>query len=224
MRIFDTCLWIGNHLCLSAQDLKELLHAARVREIGKLGLPDKLLFSQRKHRTPEDQLLYDQYCDHGMAALSEFKQLRGAARLIGQMLENFDGSSRDGRMAHQIPLGSRILRVAAAFEMIMVDHQFKLSTAQVMEILAEKTGSLYDPMLVKLIETYHDLVHGQKSRKSTQLTRITDLAAGMILAQDIWSRNGMKIISKGTRLSEHTLRILRQYPLDSSVESVEVQQ
>lgn len=221
-RIFDTCLWIGNHLCLPPKELKELTFAARLREIGKLGLPDKLLFSQRKHRTTEDQLLYDQYCDHGQAVLSEYKPLRGCARLIGLMLENFDGTGPGRLHAVQIPLGSRILRVAAAFEMILVDNQFKIGTSQVMDVLQQKTGSLYDPMLVKLIETYHDLVHGKESRRQSLATKVTDLAVGMVLAQDIWSRTGMKIISKGTRLTEHTLKILRQYPLDPSQEFVEV--
>ncbi len=222
--IFDTCLWIGNHLCLIPSDLKDLLWAARLREIGKIALPDRILNTARPLRTDEEQRIHDSYPGPGVKALRSLAQFRGAANLIQYHLENFDGSGPDHLTAQQIPLGSRILRVAAAFYMIMHDSHGQARTSEVMEMLDHGRGSLYDPLLVKLVGNYHALALSPDVDRHSRQVRIAELVPGMVLAEDVWSRTGMKIIAKGTRLSPHTLRILLQYPLDPSMESVEVAQ
>ncbi|MCX6601121.1 MAG: hypothetical protein NT025_06125, partial [bacterium] len=114
-RVLEASLWIGGHLCLPPHELKDLSRAARLREIGKLGLPDRLLFARRRDRTPVEQQAYDHYPVMGARVLRELPPLRAAATIVEYQLENFDGSSPAGLMAHQIPLGSRVLRVAGAF-------------------------------------------------------------------------------------------------------------
>lgn len=223
-RIFDMCLWIGNHLCLAPPDLRELLAAARLREIGKLGLPDVLLFSSRDTRTPEQQVLYDSYAANGAAVLADFEPLHGAGRLIGCMLESFDGSGPQSLIAHQIPLSSRILRLAGAYEIVRQLFGPHATSQQVLDRLNRDSGSLYDPLIVKLMSDYSEISDAGSSSEQSCPVRLADLKPGMILAQDLWSRTGMKIIAKGTVLSEHTLRILFHHPLDPSVSSIDILQ
>jgi hypothetical protein len=223
-RIFEMCAWIGNHLCLAPPDLRELLGAARLREIGKLGLPDTLLFSSRDRRTSEQQALYDTYAANGAAVLADFKLLRGAGRLIGYMLENFDGSGNQRLMSHQIPLGSRILRIAGAYEIVRNEMGVTATAQRIVERLNRDSGSLYDPLIVRLMTDYAEISVAARSGSQTCPVRIADLKPGMVLAQDMWSRTGMKIIAKGTTLSEHTLKVLFHHPLDPSMSSVDIVQ
>lgn len=222
-RVLQACLWIASHLGMGGEELNTLSLAARMREIGKLGLPDEILFAARNERSPDDQALYDQYPTLGARVLKQFPMFAGAAKVVEHQLENFDGSGMMRLGAHQIPLGSRILRVASAFEMIASDAGVR-GREEVVHILGRGRGSLYDPMLVGLVENYATLATSpQKNGRATRRVRLSDLHEGMILAEDIWGRTGVKIVGAGTRLNEHILRILMTLPLNMAIESVEIQ-
>jgi hypothetical protein len=221
-RVLEASLWIGSHLCLPPHELKDLSRAARLREIGKLGLPDRLLFARRTERTPVEQQAYDHYPVMGARVLREVPALRAAATIVEHQLENFDGTGPAGLMAHQIPLGSRVLRVAGAFTRMLHADDGARNARDVIAELDAGRGSLYDPLLVKLVENYLHLYHREVSKKTTRRVRVSDLQEGMLLAEDIWSRNGMKIIPAGTRVTYHLLRLLSQYPLDPTLEAVQI--
>ncbi len=220
-RVSEACLWIGGHLNLLPGELKELMWAARLREIGKLGLPDRILLARREERTLEEQIAYDRYPALGARVLSEIASLKGAAQIVEHHLENFDGSGVGGLMAHQIPLGSRILRVAGTFAAITSANRDS-GAAEALVALERGRGSLFDPLLVKLVANYSSATRPDTADQQTQWVRLTDLALGMVLAEDIWSRTGMKIVPAGTRISERILSVLRQFPLDPSLESVQI--
>jgi HD-GYP domain-containing protein (c-di-GMP phosphodiesterase class II) len=221
-RVVQACLWIGSHLGMGGEELNTLQLAARMREIGKLGLPDRILFATREQRTQDEQSMYDRYPMLGARVLQQFPLFLGAAKIVEHHLENFDGSGAMNLASHQIPLGSRILRVASAFQMIS-DTGAK-GREEVIRILGRGRGSLYDPMLVGLVDNYATLATSPlNSGLSTRRVRLSDLVEGMILAEDIWSRTGVKIVGAGTRLNEHIIRILMTLPLNMAIESVEVQ-
>ncbi|NUO20239.1 hypothetical protein HUU59_12410 [bacterium] len=221
-RVVQACLWIGSHLGMGGEELNTLQLAARMREIGKLGLPDKILFTPREQRTPDEQAMYDRYPMLGARVLRQFPVFSAAAKIVEYCLENFDGSGAMNLAAHQIPLGSRILRVASAFQMI-TDTGTK-GRDEVVHVLGRGRGSLYDPMIVGLVENYATLATAQLNKgAATRRVRLSDLHEGMVLAEDIWSRTGVKIVGSGTRLNEHIIRILMTLPLNMAIESVEVQ-
>ena len=221
-RVLEASLWIGGHLCLPPHELKDLSRAARLREIGKLGLPDRLLFARRRDRTPVEQQAYDHYPAMGARVLRELPPLRATAAIVEYQLENFDGSGPAGLMAHQIPLGSRILRVAGAFTQMLGADGSARAVRDVIAVLDGGRGSLYDPLLVKLVENFLHVFSREIAGKETRRVRISDLEEGMVLAEDIWSRTGMKIIPARTRITIHLLRLLGHYPLDPALEAVQI--
>jgi HD-GYP domain-containing protein (c-di-GMP phosphodiesterase class II) len=222
-RVSEASFWIASHLCLPPAELKDVLRAARLREVGKLSLPDRIVLARRHERSPEEQASYDRYPELGARALRELPTFRSTAQIVEFQLENFDGSGPASLMAHQIPLGSRVLRVAAAFAGITVSGDNRQRAAQeAIAILEKGRGSLFDPLLVKLVENFHQTRKESAQPSATRLIRLTDLAEGMVLAEDVWSRTGMKILPNGTRLTAHILKIVRQFPLDPALESVQV--
>ncbi|MCX6601120.1 MAG: hypothetical protein NT025_06120 [bacterium] len=72
------------------------------------------------------------------------------------------------------------------------------------------------------MENFLHLYSREVSGKDTRRVRISDLLEGMMLAEDIWSRTGMKIIPANTRITYHLLRLLGQYPLDPALEAVQI--
>ncbi len=221
-RVVQACLWIGSHLGMGGEELNTLQLAARMREIGKLGLPDEILFASREQRSADEQSMYDRYPMLGARVLQQFPVFLPAAKIVENHLENFDGSGAMGLISHQIPLGSRILRVASAFQMIT--DTGAQGHDEVVRILGRGRGHLYDPMLVGLVENFAALTTSPSlNGMATRRVRLSDLVEGMVLAEDIWSRTGVKIVGAGTRLNEHIVRILMTLPLNMAIESVEVQ-
>jgi len=222
-RIFDTCLWIGSHLYLPPQEMKDLLRAARLREIGKLGIPDHIVFARRQDRSPDDQAAYNRYPELGARVLRELPALRNAAAIVEFQLENFDGSGPAGLMAHQIPLGSRVLRAAATFaQIVATEEDHERGAQRAIMVLEQGRGSLFDPLLVKLVANFHSARRETTAGSERRWVRVPDLAEGMVIAEDIWSRTGMKILPAGTRLTPHVLKLIHQFPLDPSLEAVQI--
>jgi len=222
-RVSDAALWIGSHLTLPPADLKDLLRAARLRDLGKLGLPDHIVLARREERQPEEQAAYDRYPGLGAHVLAELPSFRAVAEIVRYQLENFDGSGPAGLMAHQIPLGSRVIRVAAAFAGITLSGDDRDRAARDAIALLEKgRGSLFDPLLVKLVSNFHQVHRETAQASATRWVRVADLAEGMVLAEDVWSRTGMKILPAGTHITPHILKLVRQFPLDPTLESVQI--
>jgi response regulator RpfG family c-di-GMP phosphodiesterase len=222
-RVVQASLWIGTHLGLSETDLATLLYSARLREIGKLGLPDRILFMQRADRSAVDQRLYDRYPALGGQVMSELPTLHEAAHVVECLLENFDGSGPDRLASHQIPLSSRILRVASAYEMILNDSPSSITGEEILAILEHGQGSLYDPLLVRLMQNYHSITSVETGeRQRTKRIRLADVMEGMVLAEDVWSRSGIKMVPRGTPVNPSILKLLHSGSLDSSLESVEI--
>lgn len=222
LRVMEASLWICNHLNLPPEEIRDIVRASRLREIGKLGVSDRLLFARRVERTSEEQTAYNRYPEFGANALNHLPVLRTIANIVEHQLENFDGSGPRGLMAHQIPLGSRILRAAGTFTMLQSSPDKPAAPRDVVAALERGRGTLYDPLLVKLIENYLVAGTDDVSESSARWVRLTELEEGMVVAEDIWSRTGMKIIPRGTRLTSHILKILQQFPIHPSIDSVRV--
>jgi HD-GYP domain-containing protein (c-di-GMP phosphodiesterase class II) len=221
-RVISACEWIASHLGMTDEELKTLLYAACLREIGKLGLPDRILFTPLKERSEADQKQYNRYPELGAIVVSEFPSLLDAAHIIKCLLENFDGTGPEGLRDAQIPLASRILRVVSAYEMIADEIPESASAEEILTVLKSGKGSTYDPLLLRLVQNFH-MINGEDgaSRKS-RLIRLADIVEGMVLAEDIWSRNGVKLIPQGTRITEHVLNLLQSGSVDTSLDSIEI--
>ena len=221
-RVIQACEWIASHLGMTDYELKTLLYAACLREIGKLGLPDRILFTPREKRSEEDQRLYNRYPELGAKVVSELPNLLDTANILKCLLENFDGSGPQGLRDAQIPLASRILRVVSAYEMITDYLPADTSFDEIITILKNGSSSAYDPLLLRLVQNYHMLTGVDGSSRRSRLIRLADIVEGMVLAEDVWSRTGVKLIPQGTCISEHVLELLRSGSVDTSLESVEI--
>ena len=221
-RVIHACEWIASHLGMTDEELKTLLYSACLREIGKLGLPDRILFTPRRERSDSDQRLYDRYPELGASVVSELTSLLDSAQAIKCLLENYDGSGPEGLRDAQIPLTSRILRVVSAYEMITDDLPDTASFDDIMAVLKSGQSSEYDPLLLRLVQNYHMMSGEDSSSRRSRLVRLADIVEGMVLAEDIWSRSGVKLIPHGTCISEHVLSLLRSGSVDTSLESVEI--
>lgn len=151
------------------------------------------------------------------SVLREVDRLRPVAELIEAMYENWDGSGHPGHLQRgQIPLRSRLLRT-------LTDYFAELSgpnggsPERAIAVLALRSGTLYDPAVVAQLHASIanlPVAVGQPSRVHVP---VDGLVEGMVLAEDLHTVSGVKLLAAGARLSDRTMSVLRRRHLDDPV-------
>ncbi|MCQ8127288.1 HD domain-containing phosphohydrolase [Methylomonas rivi] len=144
---------LAQRLNMADDDVKDILYAGLLLQIGKISLPDDLLRQPLTDMTLAGRKRFLHHGQEGSNLLSGIDQLKNAAELILYQHENFDGSGEPhGLSGSQIPLGSRILAVVRDY-ISSLDGFItgaSLSTDNAKKRLSRKKGSLYDPAVVDL--------------------------------------------------------------------------
>lgn len=149
--IADKARRVALKLKMSEEEIKNVLYAGLLLQIGKMSLPDQLISQAYFLMKTKDRDNYLKHALEGSALLSDMSQLKGAANLIKHQFEYFDGTGfPSGFKADEIPLGSRILAVVrdyiCSIEGSMTGKA--MSVSDVKARLIAKNGSFYDPEVV----------------------------------------------------------------------------
>ena len=157
------------------------------------------------------------------ALLHRVDGLREAGDLVGAIFENWDGSGLPGHLQQgQIPLRSRILRVIIDFTTALAAPG-EAPAEEIIERLEELRGTCYDPMVI--VQLREMLAGGtpRELRDSRMRLAVPDLQAGMVLAEDLCTDSGLKLLARGTRLSSSVLEtIWRRHRLEPLLEGATV--
>lgn len=151
-RTATTALRIGRAVGLSAGQLHDLELAALLHDIGLLMLPANLI-KFHDHLKPESYIAVQNHSRLGAALLEPFSFLRQASIFIAHHHERWDGSGYPyGVRGEFIPVGSRILAIADAYDAIKVP---KVSDPMVRNLIALRilrvaSGTQFDPRLVAI--------------------------------------------------------------------------
>jgi len=153
-RVVSYSLRLGREYGLDSQRTKALEFGSLLHDIGKIGVPDLILRKPAK-LTPDEWVLMRQHPMHGQQILNGIKFLEGAARVVAQHHEKWDGSGYPlGLQGEEIDICARIFSVADAFDAITsnrVYRQGKSYYAAAQE-LDDWAGKQFDP---KVVEAFH---------------------------------------------------------------------
>lgn len=142
---------IADRLKLLPADRSELELACRLVDLGKASVRPSILQKQGALTEMESQSLQH----HPMRAaeqLDTVPALRRVAHLVKHQLERYDGTgSPDALRGDRIPLGSRILAIASAFDLLLsCGADRPLEWEQALARLEQAAGTVFDPWLVGL--------------------------------------------------------------------------
>ena len=186
--------------------LRELEIGARLNEIGKLV------------EIPGDAPQWH-HLVASRAILEQVIQFRGAGSIVGAIGEHWDGTGHPEHLLQgQIPLRSRILRVLIDFDTAW-EHKkesgARLTLDHILEDLKRFVGTRYDPLVVTQLQAAVAASRGPEWHPSKRRIPLKDLAKGMILAEDLSTSSGVKLLSRGAQLTDTTLElILRRHTSD----------
>ena len=133
------------------EGLVELIEqAAAVHDLGKIGIPDRILLKPGPLSTDERTTMW-LHTEIGARILSQFHLFRSGANIVLHHHEAFDGSGYPGRLAGEaIPLGARVVAVADAFDAMTSDRPYRgaLSVGEALDRLRTGSGTQWDPVVV----------------------------------------------------------------------------
>lgn len=141
---------IGQRMGLSPARLRELVLAAQLHDIGKIGLPGYILSKPGK-LTDEEWWIIKQHPAKGWEIVSRAHRLRSLADIIRHHHERYDGSGYpDALKGEEIPLEARIISTADAFDAITSERPYRsaMTLADAKAELERVSGSQLDPECV----------------------------------------------------------------------------
>lgn len=144
---------IGREIGFSAARQRELVLAAQMHDVGKIGLPHHIL--TKPGPLTEDEWTYiRQHPGKGFDILSRMRNMEGIAVVIRHHHERYDGTGYpDGSAGEQIPLDARIISVADTFDALTSERPYRaaMTIEQACNELRNVAGSQLDPELVAVV-------------------------------------------------------------------------
>ena len=140
---------IAHRVLGHAVDVAEIELAARLHDIGKVAVPDRLL-DKPSSLSPEEITIMDTHPLVGESILRPIAQLRNVAVIIRNHHERWDGAGYpDGLSGEHIPVGSRILALADTFDAMTSQRPYRnaLPVAEAREEIAGHLGTQFDPAI-----------------------------------------------------------------------------
>lgn len=154
-RVTRYCVAIGRVMNLSDDEMQDLKYAAGLHDIGKVAISRKILNKLGK-LTDEEFTVMKRHSTIAMRILEKVDGLQGAALLIKHHHERYDGKGYpDGLAQEAIPLGSRIISVAEAFDILTSDVPWRdaMDQESAMREIEACAGTQFDGMVVKSFRT-----------------------------------------------------------------------
>lgn len=144
---------VGERMGLRDRALSELEFAARLHDVGKIGVPDAVL----RKDGPLDGAEWETMCRHpewGAQMLRRVPGLKGVARIVRHAHERWDGEGYPDRLrTADIPLESRIIFACDAYHAMTSDRPYRDALRPWIAVseLREGAGGQFDPDVVDVL-------------------------------------------------------------------------
>lgn len=145
---------MGVRLGLSSEEMGLLRIGAAFHDVGKIGVPDKILLKPSRLDEAETATMHEHSAIGAEMIVST--QLGGApeaATIIRSHHEHWDGSGYPDRLAGEgIPLGARIVGIADSYDAMAVTRPYhrRRTHEEILEVLRLETGKKHDPRLMAI--------------------------------------------------------------------------
>jgi response regulator RpfG family c-di-GMP phosphodiesterase len=205
-RVQALCRTMGQRAELSPAQQQILEISASIHDIGLIGLPRQLIkrwedFPQSLNEAERALVWHHPVLGQELAGFVH--RLQSVGSIIRSHHERFDGSGYpDGLKGAAIPWLSRLLAVAVAFA------ESQLDSKEAAELIYQGSGSAFDPEAVRLFQRAAPKAVVPGKQREVMLS---ELVPGMVLAQGIYSENGVLLIPDGQRLTSTYIDKLLNY-------------
>ena len=145
---------VAERLGIRGEEITLLECAARLHDVGKLGVPDTILRKPGPLDLAEWRVMR-RHPEWGAEMVSRLPGLERVGTFVNAHHERWDGRGYpDGLAGDSIPLPSRVISVCDAYEAMVSQRPYRapLSEARALAELAAGAGSQFDPAVVAAVE------------------------------------------------------------------------
>lgn len=216
-RVADLARKLALKLGLDEASTRDIVFAALLHDLGKLSWSDELMSKSFNALTGADMEKAKTHPVVGQAALMALEPLHSAAALIRSHHERYDGKGfPDGLAGDEIPLGARVIAIANDFDALMIGSltSQRLSRSEAMDFIVQGREKRYDPRIVDLFVEIVNAADSSQERQRPATVRSGDLKSGMVLAEDLFTKDGVLLLSKDYTLDEKLIRKVRELEVE----------
>lgn len=149
-RVFAYADAIADHLPLSDEERERVRLAGLLHDIGKIGVPDRIL-QKPSELTAAEWTEMERHTDWGYDIVSRVAGLEAVAEILRFHHERWDGNGYPtGLKGTEIPRASRVITVADAFDAMVTERPYrKAMTPEEARIrILSLSGTQFDPEMV----------------------------------------------------------------------------
>lgn len=164
-RVTLYALRLAERVGLPRARIRELMAGAFLHDIGKIGVRDEILLKEGK-LTDEEFSRMKEHVSRGLEITAHSAWLGLARDVIAAHHERFDGKGYPNGLAGEaIPLTARVFAIADVFDALSSRRPYKkpFSVEQSLEMLKERSGSHFDPALLKVFLEIAPALHARIS-------------------------------------------------------------
>jgi HD-GYP domain-containing protein (c-di-GMP phosphodiesterase class II) len=149
-RVTEMTVRLAKAMGFSKQELVHLRRGALLHDIGKMGMPDRILLKPDK-LTEEEWEVMRKHPDYAYQLLEPISYLASALDIPRCHHEKWDGSGYPrGLKGFDIPLAARIFAVVDVYDALTSDRPYRSgwSHEKAIDYIREQSGSHFDPQMV----------------------------------------------------------------------------
>jgi HD-GYP domain-containing protein (c-di-GMP phosphodiesterase class II) len=154
LRVGHLACDLARYLKMPESEVRMLASAARLHELGKISLGDQILCKSGRLQDAEWERVR-RYPEVGANVASHFSLSRRESVIIRHHQESFDGTGYPHQLkGQQIPLASRVLAVAKAFDAMISARSYRpaMTWQSAIGELRRNSGRQFDPQVVGALE------------------------------------------------------------------------
>ncbi|HUJ79157.1 MAG TPA: HD domain-containing phosphohydrolase [Nitrospiria bacterium] len=146
---------IADGLSLPPDQREEVYLAAVLHDVGKIAIPESILLKPGLLTESEWEKMR-QHPLHSAQILGTVTQFRALSNIVRHEHERYDGSGYpDGLKAATIPLASRIIAIADAYDAMTTNRSYRQGMApdQAITALSKAVGTQFDPKVFSHLQS-----------------------------------------------------------------------
>ncbi len=143
---------LGRELGMEGEELRALVAAAELHDIGKAAIPEAIL-DKPGPLDAQERAFVERHTAIGERIIASAPTGRPVAAIVRSTHEHYDGRGYpDGLAGEQIPLASRIIAICDAYEAMTSDRSYRpaMSPREARDELRLCAGSQFDPQLAEI--------------------------------------------------------------------------
>jgi putative nucleotidyltransferase with HDIG domain len=153
-RVSKYAVRLARTMGLSEEEVERIRIGALMHDIGKIGISGSIIRKPGK-LSLEERIKMQRHSAVSADIIEPLEILGESAEMVRHHHENWDGTGYPaGLKGEEIPLGSRIILVADAFDALITDRPYRraASRSEALDVIRKHAGTQFDPAVVRALE------------------------------------------------------------------------